>query len=156
MSDKKTPSEDPRGDVDVTGLEPKQKQLIKSSIKARFSAFLKPGERLEIDAERSIEYVWGQIRLFSADESYEFLLEGAIIASDQDNKEPIHAEDRALDVAFEFLKRQFYEFFRSDRSETFHKQWKLYPVDEATIRFRAIERRPDLEQRADEILDDPE
>lgn len=137
---------------DAQPVKGKRLALIESSIGARFRAFLKPGESLSVEAEKTDEYVWGKLLLETADDSFEFELEGALLGSDQ-SQQKIYEHERKLEIVFEFLKRQFYEFFRTDRRETFHLDWKLYHLDEATVRFRAQTRKPRLEDRADTILE---
>lgn len=145
----------PEGERDVVVLAPRQKQLIRQALTARFSAFLKPGEALEVDAEKSDDYVYGTIAVTSADDSFRLDLEGSILAADQ-KMEKLDNPDAFLELALEFLKLQLYEYFRQDRQERFHIDWRLYPVEKATIRFRGQIRKPGLEREADELLEDDE
>jgi hypothetical protein len=140
---------------DVETLAPRQKQLIRQALTTRFAAFLKPGESLEIDAEKSEEYVYATIAVRSADDSFRLDLEGSILAADQDKKK-LESPELYLELTIEFLKLQLYEFFRQDRQERFHIDWRLYPVEKATIRLRGEIRKPSLEREADELLDDDE
>jgi hypothetical protein len=148
-------TEDPTSGADreVELLAPRQKQLIRQALTARFSAFLKPGEALRIDAERSQDYVYATVAVTSADDSFRLDLEAAITAADQ-KVEALDDPDASLELAIEFLKLQLYEFFRQDRQERFHIDWRLYPVERATIRLRGEIRKPSLEQRADQMLAD--
>ncbi|QDG54600.1 hypothetical protein FIV42_28795 [Persicimonas caeni] len=140
-----------QGEREVELLAPRQKQLIRQALTARFSAFLKPGESLELDAEQSEDYVYGTIAVTSADESFRLDLEASILAADQ-KAEKLDSPERFLELALEFLKLQLYEFFRQDRQERFHVDWRLYPVEKATIRFRGQIRKPSLEREADALL----
>jgi hypothetical protein len=140
-----------QGEREVELLAPRQKQLIRQALTARFSAFLKPGESLELDAEQSEDYVYGTIAVTSADESFRLDLEASILAADQ-KVEKLDSPERFLELALEFLKLQLYEFFRQDRQERFHVDWRLYPVEKATIRFRGQIRKPSLEREADALL----
>lgn len=151
MTSSKTPK--PEGERDVELLAPRQKQLIRQALTARFAAFLKPGESLQIDAEKSAEYVYGTIVVTSADDSFRLDLEASILAADQ-KAEKLDNPERFLELSIEFLKLQLYEFFRQDRQERFHIDWRLYPVEKATIRFRGQIRKPSLEREADELLDE--
>lgn len=144
------------GERQVERLGARQKQLIRQSLTARFAAFLKPGEALEVDAELSDEYVYGTVAVTSADDSFRLDVEAAILSADQDRIDELDPPEAYLELAIEFLKLQLYEFFRRDRDERFHVDWRLYPVEKATIRFRGQVRRPDLERRADELLEDEE
>lgn len=141
------------GDRDVELLAPRQKQLIRQALTARFAAFLKPGEALDLDAEKSAEYVYGTIAVTSADDAFRLDLEASILAADQ-KVEQLDNPERFLELAIEFLKLQLYEFFRQDREERFHIDWRLYPVEKATIRFRGQIRKPSLEREADALLGD--
>src|SRR5690554_1435248 len=111
------------------------RQLIRQSLTQRFSAFLKPGEKLDIAAEHSDEYIWARIRLSRVDESFQLDVEASVLAADQTAGGPWDAT-RYLELGTEFLKLQLYEFFRQDRDERFHIDWRLYPVEAAHIRFR--------------------
>lgn len=138
---------------DVELLAPRQKQLIRQALTTRFAAFLKPGERLEIDGEKSEEYVYATIAVRSADDSFQLDLEASILAADQQLKK-LDNPDGYLELTIEFLKLKLYEFFREDRQERFHIDWRLYPVEKATIRLRGEIRKPELEREADELLDE--
>lgn len=142
----------PSGERQVELLAPRQKQLIRQALTTRFSAFLKPGEGLEVDAERSEDYVYGTIAVTSADDAFRLDVEAAILAADQSQK-VFDDPDAYLELALEFLKLKLYDFFRQDRKERFHVDWRLYPVEKATIRFRGQIRKPSLEQAADDLLD---
>lgn len=142
------------GEREVETLAPRQRQLIRQALTARFGAFLKPGESIDIVAEKSEEYVYAKVTVGSADESFQLGVEAAVLAADQERIERFEAPEQILELAIEFLKRQAYDFFRSDRDERFHVDWRLYPVDKATVRFRGQVRRPELERRADDLLED--
>ena len=150
MTTAKSPSSSQERDTEL--LSGRQKQLIRQALTARFSAFLKPGESLEVDAEKSADYVYGTITVTSADKSFRLDIEAAILAADQATGE-LGEPDAYLELALEFLKLQLYEFFRQDRQERFHIDWRLYPTEKATIRFKGQIRKPTLEHEADELLD---
>ncbi len=143
----------PQGGTNVELLAARQKQLIREALTTRFAAFLKPGERLEVDAEKADEYVYGTIKVTTADDSFRLDVEAAILAADQ-HEAKLDEPERYLELALEFLKLQLYEFFRQDRQERFHIDWRIYPVEKASIRFRGQIRKPSLERGADELLDD--
>lgn len=126
--------------------------LIRQALMARFSAFLKPGESLEIDAELADEYVWAIIRLVSADESFQLDVEASILAADQGARQLEEAE-KYLEMVIEFLKLQLYDYFRQDRDERFHIDWRIYQVQQFNVRFRGQIRQPTLEEQADALLD---
>jgi hypothetical protein len=132
-------------------LAGRARKLIREALTTRFAAFLKPGERLDIDAEQSDEYVWATIRVTTVDESFQLDVEASILAADQ-NESTLSEPARYLELAIEFLKLQLYEFFRQDRDERFHVDWRIYPVEKVTVRFRGRMRMPSLERDADELL----
>ncbi|AWV89594.1 hypothetical protein DN745_09690 [Bradymonas sediminis] len=129
----------------------RSRQLIRQSLTQRFSAFLKPGEKLDIEAEHSDEYIWARIRLSRVDESFQLDVEASILAADQTAGGPWDAT-RYLELGIEFLKLQLYEFFRQDRDERFHIDWRLYPVEAVHIRFRGLITMPSVEREADAFL----
>lgn len=137
---------------DVERLEPEERQTLHDSLMFRFDAYLRPGESLTVDAERSDEYVYNQVVLESADESLRLELETAVLAADQQVEEFADPQE-ALDLAFEYLKIRLREFFTSDRTERFHVDWRMYEVEGTAVRFRGKLRKPELEERADELLD---
>ncbi|MFP4600362.1 MAG: hypothetical protein ACLFVJ_19055 [Persicimonas sp.] len=150
QSSKQTNSED---EPNVELLAPRQKQLIGQALMARFAAFLKPGESLDLDAEKSEDYVYATLVVTSADNSFRLDLEASVLAADL-QVDKLSDPDAYLDLAFEFLKLQLYEFFRQDRQERFHIDWRLYPVEKATIRFRGEATKPSLEREADAMLEE--
>ncbi len=141
------------GDREVETLTPQEHKRIRNAMMYRFGAYLRPGERLAIDAERGEEYVYSQLLLEAADESFELELQAAILAADQGVDRFQHPGE-ALDLAFEFLKLRLYDFFQKDRGERFHIDWRHYTVRQTDVRFRGEIRRPALEERADDILDE--
>jgi|GEM_PF-2759083 len=133
-------------------LAGRARQLVRQSLTQRFSAFLKPGESLDIEAEHSAEYVWARIRLARVDESFQLDVEASILQADQQGEEAWVAK-RYLELAIEFLKLQLYEFFRQDRDERFHIDWRIYSVEAVDLRFRGLVSRPSVERDADAFLD---
>lgn len=124
-----------------------------------FEAFLAPGERLFVEGDSAPEYVHAQLILRSADRSSQLDLE-AVILPEQDLKpEQRDASDdprQLLDLLFDFLRVQLYEFFRQDRLMRFHIDWRVYTFEEHALRLRGSLRRPDLIARADELLEEGE
>lgn len=138
---------------DVELLSGRRKQLIRQTLLSRFGAFLKPGEQLSIDAEKSSEYVFATLAVEAPDRTFRVEVDGAYLAADQ-GQEVLAAPEHMLELVIEFLKMQLYEFFRTDREERFHIDWRKYPVERGTIRFRGQITRPALEEEADELLED--
>ena len=56
--------------------------------------------------------------------------------------------------AIEFLADQLEEYFRNQRQTRFHVDWRIYDLEDATVRFRGQERRPELEEQATALLND--
>lgn len=133
-------------------LAGRARQLIRQSLMQRFSAFLKPGEKLDIEAEQSAEYVWARIRMTRVDESFQLDIEASILAADQKGGAAWDAT-RYLELGIEFLKLQLYEFFRQDRDERFHVDWRIYPVETLILRFRGQITKPSVEREADALLE---
>ncbi|MFB6263165.1 MAG: hypothetical protein ABEL76_05990 [Bradymonadaceae bacterium] len=140
------------GERNVETLDREERRRIKQAVMFRFEAYLKPGETISVDAEREDEYVYSQLNVEARDDSFELELEAAVLAADQ-GMETFESPQRQLDVAFEFLKQKLYEFFQSERREQFHPDWRHYTVEARAVRFRGRLRRPELERRADELLD---
>ena len=141
------------GQRDVETLTAEEHKRIKNAMMYRFGAYLRPGESIAIDAEKGKEYVFSQLTLGAADGSFELELEASVLAADQGVEEFAEPGD-ALDLAFEFLKLRLYEFFQTDRTERFHIDWRHYTARNTDVRFRGEMRRPELEERADELLDE--
>src|SRR5690554_7647196 len=83
-------------------LAGRARQLVRQALMQRFSAFLKPGESLDIEAEHSAEYVWARIRLSRADESFQLDVEASILQADQKGVE-LWDPQRFLELDIEFL-----------------------------------------------------
>lgn len=144
-------TEDAQDSAAADLLAGRSRQLVRQALTQRFSAFLKPGESLDIEAEYSVEYVWARIRLARVDESFQLDVEASILQADQKGEEAWDAK-RFLELAIEFLKLQLYEFFRQDRDERFHIDWRIYPIEAVDVRFRGLITRPSVERDADAIL----
>ena len=128
---------------------------IEREIKTRLRAFFRPGERLRLSVEDEEDFVCAKMSVKLPDESAHLQLEAAMIVQDQDPRfvEMTTSRKRMLG-AIEFLASRLEEYFRSQRTMRFHVDWRLYSLEAATVRFRGQYRRPKLEKRADELLDD--
>ena len=141
------------GERRVETFSSDERRRIENAMNFRFNAYLKPGESISVDAEVDDEYIYTELTLEAADESFRLELESAVLAADQGG-ETFAAPGDALDQAFEFLKLRLYEFFQSSRTERFHIDWRHYTVNQTAVRFRGKMRKPELETRADDLLDD--
>lgn len=130
-----------------------ERRRIENAMNFRFNAYLKPGEKISVDAEVDDEYIYTELSLEAADDSFRLELEAAVLAADQGG-ETFPRPGDALDQAFEVLKLRLYEFFQSNRTERFHIDWRHYTVNQTAVRFRGQMRKPELESQADELLDD--
>ena len=122
-------------------------------------AFLAPGERFAIDAEvgkpdaqGAPEYVWAQVLLGTPDDSFRLEIEGALVPADQAPESSFPEGSEAISELLAFLRVQVYEFFRLDRQLRFHDDWRLQPFQSKIVRFRGAVRFPELEKRADDLL----
>lgn len=143
------------GEREVETLTADERKRIRNAIEFRFEGYLRPGEGLNIEAEKDEEYVFSEITLEAADDSLQVELEAAILAADQ-GVEEFAEPDEALDLAFEFLKVRLYDYFQKNRSEHFHVDWRHYTVQQTDVRFRGRVRKPELEERADKLLEEGE
>lgn len=128
---------------------------IESRFKTRFRAYFRPGERLRLTVEDEQDFVYAQLSMSSPDESFRLDLEAAMIVQDQDHRfvDATTSRGRLLG-AIEFLAGRLEEYFRSQRQLRFHIDWRLYPFQESTVRFRGRLRHPELEERATDLLAD--
>lgn len=129
-------------------LAPADRRRMARALATDYEAFLAPGERFEITGAAGAEYVWAKLALARPDRSLRLELEAAAVAGELGL-----GEDReALALLFDFLRVQLYEFFRQDRRQRFHSDWRAYPFEGHTIRSRGELTRPALEAQADELL----
>ena len=148
-----TASQSPQSDQPVVVTD-KALRRIERRIKTRLRAFFRPGERLRLSVEDDQDFVYARLSVLLPDDSARLDLEAAVIEQDQDRRfvERTTSRKRML-AAIEFLSDQLEEYFRSQRRQRFHVDWRRYPFDVATVRFRGRRRRPKLERRADELLE---
>ncbi len=131
-----------------------EKLSMARALNRDYEAFLAPGERLSVEGAATEEYVHAQLSLRSADRSTQLDVE-AVIMPKQDLKAwQEHLGDKEfMDLLFGFLRVQLYEFFRQDRSLRFHVDWRLFPFEGYTVRFRGAFKRPELIDQADALLE---
>ncbi len=127
---------------------------IEGRLKTRLRAFFRPGEKIRLSVEDEQDYVYAQLSLIMPGESFQMELEAAIIAQDQDRLFLDATDSRARMLgAIEFLSEKLESYFRSQRHLRFHVDWRLYPFEAATVRFRGRERHPELEDKATELIE---
>lgn len=136
------------------GLPAPGLRKIEGRLRARFRAFLRPGERLRVKVEEEKDFCYAHLALTSADKSFQLDLEGAVIAHDQVELElsAMSSKDRLL-IAIEFLSATINDYFRGQRRDRFHPDWRLYSFESVQVRFRGRSRHPGLESQADELLE---
>lgn len=145
--------DDPQSAPPVVVTE-KALRRIERRFKARFRAFFRPGEKLHLTVEDEQDFVYAQLSMREPGGTSRLDLEAAMIVQDQDRRFVEATTSRArLLGAIEFLGEQLEQYFRSQRQQRFHVDWRLYPFDAATVRFRGRQRRPDLEAKATELLE---
>ena len=128
---------------------------IEARLRARFRAFLRPGERIRLTVEEEDEFSFAHLKLVAADGSYRLDLEGALIAREQPEVLVVTASTRdRLVMAIEFLSAALNDYFRGQRRERFHPDWRIYPFEGAEIRFRGGLVYPELEAQAQGLLHD--
>lgn len=130
---------------------------IEGRLKTRLRAYFRPGERLRLETEDEQDFVYCKLSVSRADESLCLELEAAVIVQDQDQTF-LKGTTSAMRLlgAIEFLSQRLEEFFKSQRQARFHIDWRLYPFEGATIRFRGGQRHPDLEDQASALLGEDE
>lgn len=126
---------------------------IEKAMQTRFRAYLRPGERLRVQIEREQDFVYAQMIVELPDGSYHLNVEAAVIEHDQEFEiTQALAPDGRLEFAFEFLRGQLHDYFRGNRVERFHSDWRIYPFEGTKIRFRGCLTQPGVERLADELL----
>lgn len=130
---------------------------IERRLKTRLRAYFRPGEKLRLSVEDEEDFVYAQLAMIAPGDSERLDLEAAMIVQDQDRRfvESTTSRMRLLG-AIEFLADQLEAYFRNQRQTRFHVDWRLYPNEEATVRFRGRHHRPKLEQQATAMLEDDE
>ena len=136
-------------------LEPADRLRRARALEIDYEAFLAPGERLNVRAEQSPKFIYAQLVLERADRSLRLDLEAAFTEQDVEPGGDLPAPDQALDLLMDYLKMQLYEYFRSDRTERFHADWRTYPYEDFVLRARGVQSSPRLETLANDLLQDP-
>lgn len=139
---------------DDSSLPAKALRGIEGRLRARFRAFLRPGERIRLRVEEEKDFSFAHLVLSSADKSYVLDLEGAVILHDQEEAVVIseNSRDRLL-LAIEFLSATLNDHFRGNRLDRFHPDWRLYTFEGYQVRFRGRNRSPGLEAQANALLE---
>ncbi len=126
---------------------------IQKAMLSRFRAYLKPGERLRAHIEKDEGFVYAQLIVELPDGSFRLDLEAAVIVHDQDFEltQAIGPAAR-IELGFEFLRTQLHDYFRHNRVNRFHLDWRIYPFEGTQMRFRGRLKSPELEAMADALL----
>lgn len=123
---------------------------IRDALSQQFGRYLQPGESMTIDAERDEEKCWARVVLATADDSFQLELEAVSLPGDDDGKwDPVARFDDVIDL----LDANLDEYFEEERHHFFHDDWRLYTFENATLRFRGAETRPDIDALADAWLE---
>ncbi|TXD37652.1 hypothetical protein FRC98_08155 [Lujinxingia vulgaris] len=147
-----TPNDTPTPQAEVV-LPVAARRKIESRLRTRYHAYLRPGERIGLRVEEESDFVFACLKLTSADKRFALELEGAAIVQDQDAAflAATSPRDRLLAV-IEFLADQLNDYFRVQRNQRFHLDWRKHPCSGLIVRFRGTERSPELEQQANRLL----
>lgn len=131
----------------------KSLRMIEARLKTRFRAFFRPGEKIKLAVEDEEDFVYCKFTLTLPDGSFCLDLEAAVIVQDQEKLFVDATTSRARQLgAIEFLSSQLDHYFRSQRQERFHIDWRIYDFEAARIRFRGELRHPELERQAAKLL----
>lgn len=133
-------------------LEPAERLKRARALERDYEAFLAPGERILVSAELTAQFIYAQLVLERADKRFKLDLEAAFTSQDAAPGQALPDAEQGLDLLLDYLRLQLYEFFRSDRSERFHADWRTYPQDEHMLRFRGVTSSPRYEQEATELI----
>ncbi|MFU8806653.1 MAG: hypothetical protein ACNA8W_22785 [Bradymonadaceae bacterium] len=130
-----------------------QSHRLERTLTSRFAAFLKPGERISVEMEIDGDYLYNKWVVATPSMESRLDVEAALIAQEQEYLF-LHENDTAqrLQVLLAFLESQLSDYFRQSRRQRFHIDWRIYPFDEAKIRFRGEWSSPNLEERANALL----
>ncbi len=142
------------GDDPFVVVTEKALRQIERRLKTRFRAYFRPGERLRLSVEDEQDFVYAQLSMQLPGGTFRLDLEAAMIVQDQDDHFVKATTSRGrLLGAIEFLADRLEEYFRSQRRIRFHIDWRLYPFEAATVRFRGRQRHPELEEQATDLLE---
>ncbi len=121
---------------------------LRDALLTKYGSYLKPGESLSIDAERTVEHSWASIVL-ERGQDLRVELEAAALPADTDRVWDANSE---LENVLDFLDVNLEEFFEEDRHARWHDDWRQYDYHDSVLRFRGSIVKPGLEALADEWL----
>lgn len=130
-----------------------EQRQLQHHLRARFAAYLKPGEAVHVAGERSADYSWLQVSLASADRREQLVIEAAMLRQEQEGEALSLTPLERFEGISDFLGEQLYGYFCNDRRAEFHSDWRVYADGPIRLRFRGQRSSPALEQAADALLE---
>lgn len=134
----------------VEPVSPKELLAMRNALAAKYGARLRAGESLAVDAERAKDHVWVQIVIEATDQTFRLEFEAASVPADATDG---WVAPKRFDLALDLADSKLEEYFENDRFAKLHDDWRFYEFDGVELRFRGVERRPHLDQLADQWLE---
>ncbi len=126
-----------------------ERQLIEAAMAERLEGALEPGESLSVEGESGPESVQARFVLAGGPSKARLLLEARV-----DLRAARLPADDARDVALDALDLILLEYLESERSLRFSGVEEERELNGVTVFVRADRSFPELEARADALLDD--
>ena len=123
-----------------------ERQALSQALTRDHEAFLRPGERVRVEAQQEHDAVSVTVLVTAADRTFSLRLEAALFHGDNPGG---RRGKEAFASIMEFLRLQLYEFFRVDRGARFPLEFQPIEYDGALFRFRGERTNPALEAEAD-------
>ncbi len=134
-------------------LPPHETRRLARALTTDYEAFLRPGERFEVQVELATQFRLVQIILDTLDRSERILLEAALVEEDlPEHLSALPAPRESATLLLAFLRVQLYDLFRQDRQLRLHHDWKIVLYEGQAIRWRGERSQPELERLADALL----
>ena len=135
----------------VAPVSPADLLQLRDALSMKFGVYLRPGEGLSLDADRSAEHAHAVVVLTSSDETSFVEVEAASVPEDQDAPAEWDAEE-ALVLVIDLIDIHLEEFFEEERVPRFHDDWRPYDLEGQHLRLRGVHTRPQLDALADAWL----
>lgn len=136
----------------VEPVTPEELLSLRDALSGKYGAYLRPGEWLTLDAERTKEHAWATITLETSDQTERLELECASVPGDVEDADEWDAATM-FDLVIDLLDAQLENWFDDERLPRFHDDWRVYDFEGNQLRFRGLRTRPDLEALADAWLE---
>lgn len=127
---------------------------LQRTLTNRFAAYLMPGERVSVVIEIENDFVYSKWTVATPRMESRLDVEAVLISQDQEMAfVKSHELAARLEFVLSFLEGQVADYFRQARRPRFHDDWRIYPYEEALIRFRGEWTSPHLRDQADAFLE---